>query len=78
MDDRYHEWRDKNPYNYIHEFFEQELGWVRYCGWGHNPQWVIESDDYIRLTDGNIQIIQRRLTKKQKEKMFELTGFFIA
>jgi len=45
----------------MHDFFEMELRWVRYCDWGFNPQWAILPD--------------RRLTKKQKEKMFELTGY---
>lgn len=44
---------------YTHDFFEMELKWVRYCDWGQIG-WVVSPD--------------RRLTKKQKEKMFELTG----
>ena len=56
--DRFDNWCDVGS-GYIHDFFEQEMRWVRYCCWG-NIGWVFSS--------------HTRLTKKQKEKIFELTG----
>ena len=58
LQERFWNWYDKGM-GYTHDFFEMELKWVRYCDWGQIG-WVVSPD--------------RRWTKKQKEKMFELTG----
>jgi len=59
IQERFLNWYDTGM-GYTHDFFEQELRWVRYCDWGQIG-WVISPE--------------RRLTKKQKEKIFELTGY---
>jgi hypothetical protein len=74
IDDDFHNWSENNPSRYTYQYFEQVLGWVRYCGWGKINKWITESEEYKRLPNGDIQIIQRRMTKRQKERIFELTG----
>jgi len=55
----YDEWYEKH-HNYIHIFFEDELRWVKYCGW-NNVGWLIPKE--------------KKLTKKQIDTIFELTGY---
>ena len=56
---KYEKWDSENRYRFVHEYFEEVKGWVRYCGWGTDPGWVFCDT--------------ARPTRAQIHKMFLLT-----